>query len=66
MYAILGFFSSVVSQLGDLVMSAIKRKNDVKDYGTIFPGHGGVLDRFDSVIAVAPVLYLLCIGSMII
>ncbi len=63
LYAILGFFASLVSQLGDLVMSAIKRKHEVKDYGVIFPGHGGVLDRFDSIIAVAPVLYLLCYAA---
>ena len=65
MYAILGFFASLVSQLGDLIMSAIKRKHDVKDYGSIFPGHGGVLDRFDSVIAVAPVLYLICYSTLL-
>ena len=59
-FALLGFFTSIVSQLGDLSASAIKRKYDIKDYGFIFPGHGGVLDRFDSVIAVAPVLFLLC------
>ena len=60
MYGILGFFASLVSQLGDLITSAIKRDHNTKDYGTIFPGHGGVLDRFDSIIAVAPVLYILC------
>ena len=60
LYGILGFFASLVSQLGDLITSAIKRHHNTKDYGTIFPGHGGVLDRFDSVIAVAPVLYILC------
>ncbi len=65
MYAILGFFASIVSQLGDLIMSAIKRKHEIKDYGKIFPGHGGVLDRFDSVIAVAPVLYLICYASLL-
>lgn len=49
-------FVSVISQLGDLIASYIKRENDIKDYGTIFPGHGGVMDRFDSIIAVAPVI----------
>ncbi len=53
---ILAPFLSVISQLGDLILSAIKRRFDVKDYGKIFPGHGGVLDRFDSVIAVAMLL----------
>lgn len=46
-------FVSIVSQMGDLILSAVKRKYGVKDYGIIFPGHGGVLDRFDSVIATA-------------
>ncbi len=59
-FGILGFFTSILSQLGDLSASAIKRKYEIKDYGFIFPGHGGVLDRFDSTIAVAPVLFLLC------
>ena len=48
---------AVVSQLGDLIASYIKRECDIKDFGFIFPGHGGVMDRFDSIIAVAPVLY---------
>ena len=60
MFGIIGFSSSIVSQIGDLLASAAKRKYDTKDYGHIFPGHGGVLDRFDSIIAVAPILYLLC------
>nr|MBQ5811475.1 phosphatidate cytidylyltransferase [Clostridia bacterium] len=58
-----GVALSFVSQVGDLIASFIKRERDVKDYGHLFPGHGGVLDRFDSVIAVAPVLYLLLSDS---
>lgn len=57
---ILGGVVSVISQIGDLAMSLIKRHYNIKDYGKIFPGHGGVLDRFDSVMAAAPFLYLLC------
>lgn len=55
-FAIAGVLIAVVSQIGDLSMSVIKRKYGVKDYGFIFPGHGGVLDRFDSVIAVSALL----------
>lgn len=51
-----GLLISVVSQIGDLVMSAIKREHDLKDYGKILPGHGGLLDRFDSSIAVTVLL----------
>ncbi|MBR2370941.1 MAG: phosphatidate cytidylyltransferase [Clostridia bacterium] len=54
--AICGLAASLSSQIGDLLMSVIKRKYGVKDYGDVFPGHGGVLDRFDSCIAVSVVL----------
>ena len=58
---ILGFVLSIIAQFGDLICSLIKREHGIKDYGHIFPGHGGVLDRFDSVLAVAPVLYAFCV-----
>lgn len=54
-----GAVVSAISQIGDLSASVIKRRFDVKDYGWIFPGHGGVLDRFDSVLLTAPVLYII-------
>ena len=55
-----GIFASVVSQTGDLIMSVIKRHYGIKDYGNLFPGHGGVLDRFDSVFAVSLILSVIC------
>lgn len=54
--AIVGFIVSIVSQIGDLSLSLLKRKYGIKDFGKIFPGHGGVLDRFDSVLAVSIIL----------
>ncbi len=50
---------SIVGMLGDLIFSYIKRYSGVKDYGTILPGHGGILDRFDSILVIAPVLYII-------
>lgn len=47
----------MISQIGDLAASAIKRNHDVKDYGHLIPGHGGVLDRFDSMIFTAPAIF---------
>jgi len=58
--AVSGIFISVVSQMGDLIMSLIKRHYGIKDYGKIFPGHGGFLDRFDSVMAVSIILAFIC------
>lgn len=55
-FAVGGFLIAIVSQIGDLSMSLIKRRYGIKDYGFIFPGHGGVLDRFDSVISVSALL----------
>ena len=54
--AIVGFIVAIVSQIGDLSLSLLKRKYAIKDFGKIFPGHGGVLDRFDSVLAVSIIL----------
>ena len=54
------FIASLVGQFGDLSMSVIKRIRGVKDYGTIFPGHGGILDRFDSQLFIFPFTYLFC------
>lgn len=56
---LLGLVISTISQLGDFAASSIKRYCDVKDFGNIMPGHGGALDRFDSVIMIAPFIYLI-------
>ncbi|MFA9375398.1 MAG: phosphatidate cytidylyltransferase [Lachnotalea sp.] len=58
-YAIISAIGAILSQIGDLAASAIKRNHEIKDYGTLIPGHGGILDRFDSVIFTAPVIYFL-------
>ncbi len=65
-FPLITMVSAVISQFGDLSASAIKRNYEIKDYGNIIPGHGGVLDRFDSIIFVAPfVYYLLVLTSYI-
>lgn len=58
-FTFIGGCGSVISQIGDLAASAIKRNHEIKDYGTLIPGHGGVLDRFDSVIYTAPIVFYL-------
>ena len=59
MYFAISIVLSIAGQLGDLIASKIKREYDVKDYGNIFPGHGGVLDRFDSSIYSSLVFYII-------
>lgn len=56
-FAAVGLAGSVIAQLGDLIASCIKRDFGKKDYGSALPGHGGFMDRFDSVIFVAPFVY---------
>ena len=56
---IYGVIGAVVTELGDLAFSLVKREFDVKDYGRLIPGHGGMLDRFDSMVFTAPAIYLL-------
>lgn len=58
-FAAISAASAIVSMIGDLAASAIKRDKQIKDYGRLIPGHGGILDRFDSVIIVAPIIYYL-------
>ena len=56
---IYGIFGAVATELGDLAFSLVKREFDVKDYGRLLPGHGGMLDRFDSMVFTAPAMYLM-------
>ncbi|MBR3771939.1 MAG: phosphatidate cytidylyltransferase [Clostridium sp.] len=58
-FTIIGCCGSIIAQFGDLAASAIKRNHEIKDYGKIIPGHGGILDRFDSILFTAPIVYLL-------
>ena len=57
--AVYGILGGVITQVGDLALSYVKRNRKMKDFGHVFPGHGGVLDRFDSVIFCAPLMELL-------
>ena len=58
-YALICAVGALISMVGDLAASAIKRNQNIKDYGKLIPCHGGILDRFDSVIITAPVIYYL-------
>ena len=58
-FAIICAVGALISMVGDLAASAIKRNHNIKDYGKIIPGHGGIMDRFDSVIYVAPIIWIL-------
>ncbi len=59
--AVICAIGAVMSMVGDLAASAIKRNNDIKDYGKLIPGHGGIMDRFDSMIVTAPMTYFLAL-----
>ena len=63
-FAVIGVLGAVMAVIGDLAASAIKRNNDIKDYGKLIPGHGGIMDRFDSIIFTAPIIYY-CLQFMI-
>ena len=58
-YALICAVGALISMVGDLAASAIKRNQGIKDYGKLIPGHGGILDRFDSAIFTAPAIYFL-------
>lgn len=62
--AVISGIGGLISMVGDLTASAIKRNYEIKDYGKLIPGHGGVLDRFDSVIFTAPIIYYLAVYLM--
>lgn len=63
-YALICAIGGLISMVGDLAASGFKRDNKIKDYGSLIPGHGGILDRFDSVIFTAPVIYYLAYHLM--
>lgn len=60
--AVLGLLLSVISQIGDLIASLIKREHGVKDYSNLLPGHGGIMDRFDSLMPVSTAILIICLA----
>ena len=62
--AIISAVAALISMVGDLTASAIKRNYDIKDYGTLIPGHGGIMDRFDSMMITAPIIYYLAVSFL--
>lgn len=62
--ALIAAIAGLISMVGDLTASAIKRNYDIKDYGHLIPGHGGILDRFDSMIITAPIIYFLALHML--
>ena len=60
-FPVISAIGAVISQVGDLAASAIKRNFGIKDYGRLIPGHGGIMDRFDSVVFTAPMIYYLAV-----
>lgn len=61
MISLISAIAAIISMVGDLTASAIKRNYDIKDYGNLIPGHGGIMDRFDSVMITAPIIYYLAV-----
>ena len=62
--SVIAAIAGLISMVGDLTASAIKRNYDIKDYGKLIPGHGGILDRFDSMIITAPIIYFLALHML--
>ena len=60
-FFLIGCIGAFISMCGDLVASAVKRNTNVKDFGNVIPGHGGILDRFDSVLFTAPTVYFMIV-----
>ena len=61
-FIVLGAIGALLGQIGDLAASAIKRNNDIKDYGNLIPGHGGIMDRFDSIVLISPIVYVVVLN----